>query len=184
MLDLYIFYVDKNLDINIDNQDVRNYLIESKKIDFFPSLVAYSNLIRILKDKYQIRNLSFDFSKKPKLVDNKIFFNISHTENVVVIGISNQEIGIDIENLNRITSSNFNRILSKEEYDYYVMLGRLNRFLIETYVKKEAYLKYLGVGINTKFNQIDTTKLSFFKKKFKDYLICVYPNIEKVNLYF
>ena len=58
-------------------------------------------LSKILKENYNIDKYELIYNEygKPFLKDNKLFFNISHDNNLMVIAISDKNIGIDIEYL-------------------------------------------------------------------------------------
>ncbi len=84
---------------------------------------------------------------KPVILDfNDIFFNISHSDNKIICGISNSVIGVDIEHLDR--EINFKalskRFFSKKEQDY---VNDSFDFL-KIWTLKESYLKAVGTGIS------------------------------------
>ena len=86
------------------------------------------------------------------------FFNISHSGNFVVCAVSNKEVGVDIEEISRMKISLARKILSaKEEVLHQAVSGaKLQYLLCEKWVRKEAYLKMLGIGLKK-----DPTSLSF-----------------------
>lgn len=184
MIDLYIFKND-NLCLNdILSTQIRKYLIDNHKDKNISSLNAYYHLNNLLREKYKLKELNFDFKSKPKLVNNNLYFNISHTEDLIVIAISNHEVGIDVENLNRKVRLNLaNKILSIQEKEIFVVKNKSLKYLIECFVKKEAYLKYLKTGINTRLDQIDTINLKFYEYLYKDFLICIYPFDEEIKIF-
>lgn len=107
---------------------------------------------------------------KPYFKDNDIYFNISNKDNITVAVTSFNPVGIDIE---KLTFKNMvvKHFFSKNEQD--VIKKSLNKELDFTtiWVKKEAYLKYLGLDL-TSIRKIDTTKINGFTiKKYKEYII-------------
>ena len=90
---------------------------------------------------------------KPYLENGRAFIGVTHTKDLVVIGISDENFGIDAEslsgspkNLERIARRFFSE--GEKEYFYEAVKGsgeRKRRFL-EIWVKKEAYVKWLGTG--------------------------------------
>ncbi len=107
---------------------------------------------------------------KPYFKDNDIYFNISNKDNITVAVTSSNPVGIDIE---KLTFKNMvvKHFFSKNEQD--VIKKSLNKELDFTtiWVKKEAYLKYLGLDL-TSIRKIDTTKINGFTiKKYKEYII-------------
>ena len=116
-----------------------NYVISRAIINF-----AFRDML-----KTDIENLNFqrDKNNKPFIGNNEnIKFNISHTNGCVVVGFSKQEIGVDIEKVNRefkfqdilndcFTEKEINKI--KDEH--------INFF--KYWTAKEAYLKHKGSGL-------------------------------------
>ena len=107
---------------------------------------------------------------KPYFKDNDIYFNISNKDNITVAVTSFNPVGIDIE---KLTFKNMvvKHFFSKNEQE--IIKKSLNKELDFTtiWVKKEAYLKYLGLDL-TSIRKIDTTKINGFTiKKYKEYII-------------
>lgn len=103
-----------------------------------------------------------EFMHKPILLSAPQYhFNISHTHNMVLCGISiNNPIGVDVECTKR------NEILEKLEDVFHPMEVQYiknstsnNMYLIRFYkiwTQKEAYIKYLGTGFSEKTNTLNT----------------------------
>ena len=107
---------------------------------------------------------------KPYFKGNDIYFNISNKDNITVAVTSFNPVGIDIEKLT-FKLSIVKHFFSKNEQE--IIKKSLNKELDFTtiWVKKEAYLKYLGLDL-TSIRKIDTTKISGFTiKKYKEYII-------------
>lgn len=100
------------------------------------------------------------------LCDKKIDFNISHTHSFVVCALCdspNKKVGIDIEEIsqNKISSEKLiDRFFSENEKAYYQSATDKPLAFAELWTKKEAYLKYKGVGIGESFSVSDVTFLS------------------------
>lgn len=84
------------------------------------------------------------------------FFNISHSDNFVVCAVSNKEVGVDIEKISRMKTGLSRHIMSPREYEnsQTVSGARLQNLLCEKWVRKEAYLKMLGVGLRRKMTEL------------------------------
>lgn len=92
-------------------------------------------LLRALKDLgiEIIKPLEYEYyNGKPYLKEKYAFYNISHTDDLIVLAISDQEVGIDIEKTNR--RSKINKKNNDPNY-------------LKTWTIKEAGVKYLGTGI-------------------------------------
>ncbi len=80
---------------------------------------------------FNINEIKISKSGKPYFINNIIKFNYSHSKNYIACVISNDEIGIDIEDEFKI---------SKEAVKLYLNNEKNN--LRYKWVKKEAYFKY------------------------------------------
>ena len=142
-----------------------------------------SLLCKVYKELF---NKDFDINKiyyneygKP-YYDKDFYFNISYSKNYIALAISNVEIGIDIEEERRKNDRINNKILSNNEII-------INNNILNNWVIKEAYTKYLGMGLKkdfTTFNANDLLKDSFLKDiSTKEYYCYVYGkgNINVVN---
>jgi len=68
---------------------------------------------------YDVKNLVFEYTKlgKPYIVNQPIYYNISHSGEIVVCAISYGKIGIDIEKFNHIDIDHFKSFFSLNEFD-------------------------------------------------------------------
>ncbi len=105
------------------------------------------------------RKISFSFGSrgKPYLKDDKLWFSLSHTNGALCAAFSSDgEIGVDIEPKNRAVSEGLKkRVLSEKERALVVSGADFLRM----WVKKEAFLKRLGIGITRDLRTVDTTLL-------------------------
>ncbi|MFJ7914873.1 MULTISPECIES: 4'-phosphopantetheinyl transferase family protein [unclassified Lysinibacillus] len=78
------------------------------------------------------------------------FFNISHSGNYVLCGISNMEIGVDIEKQKILDLNLAQHIFAPEEYEDLIALSDRNQlnYFYKLWTLKEAYIKYCGVGLS------------------------------------
>lgn len=153
-----IYYCDKSkikYDVTSLEKKVPSVLMSKVKRyqaeeDYQRSLIGYYLLTKILKENYQIdifeeTIIENDFGK---LDLNKIHFNISHSNNLIVLIISKYECGIDVEEINDKIDIDK---MSKRIYSNQEQVDSLNEdkvdFFFKTWTKKEAYFKYLGKGI-------------------------------------
>ena len=138
---LILFDVNKLKDdfLNISylsKEDIKNALRYKNMIDKKQHIIS-----SYLKRKY-VKNYYLDENKKP--ISNDIFFNISHSKNLVGIALGDIEIGLDIEYKNKDRNDKLiNYICSdneiefiKEESDFY-----------KIWTSKESLLKCVGIGI-------------------------------------
>ena len=113
--------------------------------------------------------IAYQEQGKPYLEDApEINFNYSHSAQGILCGISDHEVGVDIERViiykerlaMRICHSDELKLLEKAalEGDEY-----RNRLLSRIWTLKESYLKYLGIGIRRDLRELN------FKDCEKDY---------------
>ena len=113
----------------------------------------------IVKRFYTERNIPFSWDDwritkggKPFLL-NGIEFNISHSENSVIVAFSNFPVGIDFEFMTPISTEFISNYLCEEENKF---LNESSNKLIALYhiwTRKEALLKCKGTGIVSGLDQ-------------------------------
>lgn len=94
--------------------------------------------------------LSYKLQKNGKpYIPTLPFFNISHSFPFVACAVSNKEVGVDVEKVSRMKTTLSRQILSDTEYknSETVSGAKLLQLLCEKWVRKEAYLKMLGIGL-------------------------------------
>ena len=98
-----------------------------------------------------------DQNDKPYISGQK-HFNISHSGDFVVCAVCEDEIGVDVEKIERMSPRLMHRFLSAEEIEALEELNESDvpRYLCEKWVRKEAYLKLTGSGL-----RVSPTTLSF-----------------------
>ena len=84
-----------------------------------------------------------------------VFFNLSHSEDIVAAAICGEEVGIDIEVFRSVSQKLIEKVCTEKELAY--VKNSIPRFF-EIWTSKEAYFKCLGTGINdlAKFCSLDT----------------------------
>lgn len=154
-----IYYSDitnrKDIELSEVPKNVRDFLYnykekKSKKL----SMYSWLFLMQILYKNYGIK------LEEKKIIKNQygkpymdgIYFNISHSNNMIAIAISDKEVGIDIEsesNLKKhLDSEYYLGWLNKEEIDEFNKTYNKLNYLTRVWTKKEAILKSKGKGIN------------------------------------
>lgn len=141
------------------------------------STFAHQKLKEILKKEYGyiLTELTYNKYNKPYLIDNKYYFNISHSKNIVTIAIDTKEIGIDIEFYNRYNPKYLNQIFSKEEISLISSSSFPQKEYSKLWCMKESLLKCLGLGIKKDMRNILNNKdeYDFTCYDYDDYCIVV-----------
>ena len=101
---------------------------------------------------------------KPSVKGNSIKFNMSHSIEMAYYAVSiSFDLGIDVEFFNRkknifdIAKS----VFSTTEFDFFIKLSNDERqeFFFETWVKKEAMIKAVGLGLSYPMKEVDTLQM-------------------------
>jgi len=142
---------------------VRNFVSQHFKIK--------NEEIHILKNKYG----------KPYIENVPVHFNISHSGSWIACGISDQNIGIDIEKMKETNLGIAKRFFCDKEYELLISKkeeDRMELFYL-LWTLKESYIKWMGTGLSTGLdtfcfhisdNKITVTDDSFTERPhFKNY---------------
>lgn len=107
---------------------------------------------------------------KPYITDSPYYFNISHSEDFCICGISDKEIGVDIEKIRKANLKTTTKFATENEQKY--IFGKIpdeadfsldfnnstfnvfERFF-EIWTLKESYFKMLGTGIGTDLKSVE-----------------------------
>ncbi len=101
--------------------------------------------------------LSYKTDKNGKpFIPSAPFFNISHSGSFVVCAVSDSEVGVDIEETRKMKPTLIKSILSEKELlsSQKFSGAALQKLLCEKWVRKEAYLKMLGVGLRKSMTSV------------------------------
>ena len=137
-----------------------------------------SNLFlkEILNNEFNIYNYEIIKNKngKPYLKNSNLFFNISHKKDIIVIAFSDNEIGIDMEYIDKdkeIKKALLNSFFSKNEINY--IDNNIEKFF-EVFTKKESYIKMLGKRVaEIKYVDIFDLDCNFNTFRYKDFVVTV-----------
>ncbi len=119
-------------------------------------IVARATLRKILGCYLNLEptKVQFQYSDrgKPSLIDNKIDFNISHSQDLAIYGFTkNRKIGIDLEYLRDMPDADnlAKRFFSANEYREIAALQTIEKqqTFFKIWTAKEAYLKATGAGL-------------------------------------
>ena len=133
--------------------------------DKITMLTCYTMLRMIISKRLNINPIDISFvtgtNGKPKIKDDSLFFNISHTRDSFAFALSEHFcIGVDLEALNK--NLNFEpvikRFFSKKECEFILESKRSsrNRFFL-LWTRKEALLKAIGTGIVSHLSHIEVS---------------------------
>lgn len=127
----------------------------------FESGVGYLLLRYVLKEKgidLKLHNISYNEFNKPYIKTINYHYNISHDKNFVCLIISDTEVGIDIEYINKKRDIGK---LAKKTFDDNSYLDFINLvsedekvdYFYQYWVRFETYVKKIGSTINHHYNE-------------------------------
>lgn len=146
MSSIYIKKVDNTLnsiDLSNINVERKKYLEKFKNHRRTVSYQAWKLLHDVVLEKYHldIEKLKLLYNEYNKPYFKEFCFNISHSDNLIVVGISKDNIGVDIEKIRNDLS--FDKIAQK--------INAINNdsiTIIKRFSLLEAYYKKIGTGLN------------------------------------
>lgn len=130
------------------------FVADKKRALFAEVLLRY-----ILEKNYDLKGkqVQFELNKygKPKLKDyNDIHFNLSHSGSWVVCGISNDIIGVDVEQIGNADLAIARRYFTLNEYENIINRPKeeQTRWFYYLWTLKESYIKAEGKGLSISLN--------------------------------
>lgn len=107
------------------------------------------NLLSI--NKY---NIDYSF-QKPKLIGSDICFNFSHSKGVVACAISKDEVGCDVERIDKANIKIAEKCFNNSEYLNIINNIEPNKTFYRYWTLKESFIKNIGCGLNIPLNEFE-----------------------------
>lgn len=156
-------------------------------------LIGSELIVRILACNYlNINNSEIVFGQnsygKPYIIGFPNFhFNVSHSENLLVILLSDQPVGVDVEKTRNPNIQNANRFFTENEKNYVLSDPSLTiKRFYEIWTRKEAYVKYLGKGLShplLSFDVLNELGDNFFTFELGQYIISTFTDSKVIQPY-
>ena len=151
-----MIYFCKNDENLFDRPEILKYLPEKRQekanklkmsADKNNAVIAWLLLVYALKNP-RLPDFSYYENGKPYFKEfPDIHFNISHCKQGVVCGVSNKEIGVDIQDIRPFNLSLAKRVCNSYELEFLNNAKNKEYEFIKLWTKKEAILKQSGTGI-------------------------------------
>ena len=103
-------------------------------------------------DTFAVNSASDD---KPYFEDIKLHFSISHSGKYVLLGISDEEIGCDVQIATKYKEAVARRFYSKNEYELLQYSDDKTSIFFKLWTLKESVLKYSGEGLGGGLDKYD-----------------------------
>ena len=145
----------------LDSARRKSVLKKAGENDKINALLSRLLLLSELEKRTEIPMKKLSFAKgthgKPYLKNSEQFFSLSHTKGAIAAAFSaDGEIGVDIEKKSRnINERMFERALTEEERK----TAKTSEDFLRLWVRKEAFLKRLGIGITRDLRTIPAENL-------------------------
>lgn len=152
-----------------------------KKIRLYAEILVRIAIHQDLAMKNSSISLATNKYGKLYLANNDSYhFSISHTRNMIAVAVSNEPVGVDVEMIRSDNLKIAKRFFTENEIAYIEEnpSGIFERFF-EIWTKKEAYLKFLGTGLNTSLKSF-----SVFDNEHKDHYYTIMYGKYVINTYF
>lgn len=116
--------------------------------------IASELLLEKAVEKYYSRPLPIRCSEKgkPSFEDNRIKFNLSHSGKWIACAVSDQELGLDIQTIEKYNSALAKRFFREDEIEYILCSAEQDKAFTEVWCKKESRLKATGYGLSGGLN--------------------------------
>ena len=125
---------------------------------FIEKNISSEDLLKKILKKYHIEyDIFYNENRKPYIKNNPIYFNISHSGEYIVIVVSDKEIGVDIQEVT-LKDNVVDRVCTESEKKQPIT----PEYFTKLWVKKESYVKKLGIGLNFGLQNVDTTIIDTF----------------------
>ncbi|MDO4617841.1 MAG: 4'-phosphopantetheinyl transferase superfamily protein [Lachnospiraceae bacterium] len=132
---------------------------KDKKLSLYAALLlpaACSEQYGLLLEK---NNILWPEKGKPVLLTHpEVHFSISHSGNCAAVAVSDEETGLDVEQLSRSPVKHSERFFSSRENEAIQKSAHPDLEFFRIWTRKEAYGKYLGTGLSDhvlKTNMLD-----------------------------
>lgn len=138
---------------NIDNKRLEKIKKSTNQLFIKEQLGSNLLLNDILENNYFLDPKEIEYiyneSGKPYLKDKNLYFSLSHSNGIVALTISKEEVGLDIELIKPVKDALAKRIMTTEEYNIYNTLDKNKKitYFYEVWTSKEAYVKKIGSSI-------------------------------------
>lgn len=118
----------------------------------------------MLKRDFGMESFSLRYGEKgkPYLKNDGIFFNISHSDSLVICAADEREIGCDVQSLQDYKPRVAERFFTEKEVSFLRKSDDKSRIFIKLWTLKESILKKEGTGIGGGLDSFD----------FSDYAAC------------
>lgn len=119
------------------------------------ALLLYG-LKKLQLSDYSLHDLKYTEYDRPYFNDD-VDFNISHAGEYIICVLSKtNKVGVDIEHVTNIPVEDFESNFTDDEWEKIFSADNMLYSFFDHWTKKEAFLKGIGMGLNTPLHEIET----------------------------
>lgn len=161
---------DLTLYKNIDKRRLERIKKSKNTLFIKEQLGSHLLLIDVLENTYfqEIDKIEYIYNEsgKPYIKDSSLYFSLSHSNGIIALTVSKEEIGLDIELIKDVKDTLSRRIMNDLEYNTYQSLNKESKkiYFFEVWTSKEAYIKKLGTSITLNPSNISIEEDVLLKK--------------------
>jgi len=171
-MEVYHKILPKNFDYTLQDglysempNNIKAVLSDKNTSKRMLSLIGWKLFLENVPYPELLSKVAFEDRGKPFIPNSEIYFNLSNTNGIVVLAISDQPIGIDIEKLRQPKPLIYKRVFCNEEVDF---ISSAEDFTY-LWTRKEAVVKLFGGGISMGLKEFSVLEdeIEAFGKKVK-----------------
>ena len=161
---------DLTLYKNIDKRRLEKIKKSKNTLFIKEQLGSHLLLADVLENTYfqEIDKIEYIYNEsgKPYIKDSSLYFSLSHSNGIIALTVSKEEIGLDIELIKDVKDTLSRRIMNDLEYNTYQSLNKESKkiYFFEVWTSKEAYIKKLGTSITLNPSNISIEEDVLLKK--------------------
>lgn len=161
---------DLTLYKNIDKRRLEKIKKSKNTLVIKEQLGSHLLLTDVLENTYfqEIDKIEYIYNEsgKPYIKDSSLYFSLSHSNGIIALTVSKEEIGLDIELIKDVKDTLSRRIMNDLEYNTYQSLNKESKkiYFFEVWTSKEAYIKKLGTSITLNPSNISIEEDVLLKK--------------------
>lgn len=161
---------DLTLYKNIDKRRLERIKKSKNTLVIKEQLGSHLLLTDVLENTYfqEIDKIEYIYNEsgKPYIKDSSLYFSLSHSNGIIALTVSKEEIGLDIELIKDVKDTLSRRIMNDLEYNTYQSLNKESKkiYFFEVWTSKEAYIKKLGTSITLNPSNISIEEDVLLKK--------------------
>lgn len=170
VINIYVLNIEKFISddkliilLNYVNKDKRTRILkyhhkEDSQRCLFGDLLARYMIFKRIGIKMSEIVFKYNEFMKPYIDYENVYFNISHSENVILGIIDENQVGVDVEKIADINIKIAEQFFSINEINYIYKNPNMKKSFYDIWTRKESFIKAIGTGLNTSLDSFDASE--------------------------